>query len=181
MKFGYDLKGFTLIHRAVPVWHFVGPDRPIEHAAWRNATLQKFRQQALYVSTNGCRTTADRAAFSFIMPSLNPSPHSVPQRGSRCRSDRLISVQSGNSADSNDFPQPPLLAASPSSTMRALLSMHGVKCDQDDEGQKCHQLDAKERKSHRHECVGLNMSHVNCGLHDSRSDNSDGQSIDNRT
>ena len=65
------------MHRTVPVWDLVEPNRPIEHAAWLNATLQKIPQQGTCVSTNGCRTTADRAAFSFIMPSLNLSPHSV--------------------------------------------------------------------------------------------------------
>ena len=74
-----------------------------------------------------------------------------------------------------------LLAASPSSTPRAPLSMHGVKDDQDDEGQKGYQLDAKEGKSRVHECVGLYMRHVNRGLYDSGSENPDRQSIDSRT
>ena len=59
--------------------------------------------------------------------------------------------------------------------------MHGVKYDQDDKGQKGRKLDAKEGKSHGHECVGLYMGHVNCGLHESGSENRDAQSIDSGT
>lgn len=44
---------------------------------------------------------------------------------------------------------------------RARLSVRGVKDNQDDEGQKGRELGAKERKPHRHECVGLHMRHVN--------------------
>jgi hypothetical protein len=48
--------------------------------------------------------------------------------------------------------------------------MHGVKDDQDDEGQKGRELDAKEREPHRHECVGLHMRHVDRRLHHSGSE-----------
>jgi hypothetical protein len=58
-------------------------------------------------------------------------------------------------------PKPPLLAALPDSTPRAPLSTHGVKDDQDDEGQKGRELGTKEREPHRHECIGLHVRHVN--------------------
>jgi hypothetical protein len=38
--------------------------------------------------------------------------------------------------------------------------MLSAKDDQDDERQKGRELDAKKRESHRHECVGLYMRHV---------------------
>jgi hypothetical protein len=69
--------------------------------------------------------------------------------------------------------KPPWLAESPSSTPGVLLSMRAVKDDQDDEGQKGRQLEQKEGKSHRHECVGLYMAHVNRRLYDSGGENRD--------
>jgi len=59
--------------------------------------------------------------------------------------------------------------------------MRGVKDDQDDERQKSRELDAKERESHRHECVGLCMRDVDRGLHDTGSEHRHAQPIDRRT